>query len=269
MRNIIKLHITTIIFLFGVSSARADFTFFHNHHTYLLISSGKKWDQAWTNAVSRGGTLARIDNATENNAILTNLLNRGISTRAGDGGGSIYVWIGGKETVEGTYAWTAADGSPTTFWTNGSAGSAFDGLYVNFARNATSDGGPEPDNYAGIQNRAAMCLESWPNGSSTPIGVAGEWNDISSNNSLAHLVEFSPPTTPTNITSTVTDTNLTINWPGNYIGWVLQMQTNSLATGLLTDSNAWYNLSGTEITNSYSVPLLSAEGGMFFRLALP
>lgn len=114
-----------------------------------------------------------------------------VSTTASDGGGSLYVWIGGKETTEGTYVWS--DNPTTSFWTNGSGGSSVGGAYQNWGRSASSAGGPEPDNYLGTQNRVAMALERWPASLSyDAIGQAGQWNDIQSGDLLYYLIEWTP-----------------------------------------------------------------------------
>jgi rhamnogalacturonan endolyase len=57
---------------------------------------------------------------------------------------------------------------------------------------------------------------------------------------------------------------LTLTWPADHIGWVLQMQTNTLATGLGTN---WIMVPGSLNTNQIAVPVGSESGSVFFRLA--
>jgi hypothetical protein len=57
---------------------------------------------------------------------------------------------------------------------------------------------------------------------------------------------------------------LTLNWPADHTGWILQMQTNSLATGLGTN---WTTVPGSMATNQIVVPVGSDSGSVFFRLA--
>ena len=233
------------------ATARADFSFLYNNHLYTLVTNAKTWDNAQADAAARGGTLARIDEATENTVILTNLLGKGITNAAADGGGSIYVWIGGRETFEGTYVWTNRDGTATAFWTGGKTGSGTNGLFSNWGTNIVGGAGPEPDNYAGTQNRVGFALEAWPKSGSSKIGQPGQWNDINSNSVLTYLVERTPPNAPSDLAIAVTSpTNITLMWKDNsndeygfdvwlrlapagsftYLGWLAANTTNLLRT---------------------------------------
>ncbi len=70
-------------------------------------------------------------------------------------------------------------------------------------------------------------------------------------------------TNPTNITTSVSGTNLTLTWPVDHTGWLLQAQTNSL-----TGPN-WFTIPASSGTNQFSVPIDSANKSVFFRLLLP
>ena len=59
---------------------------------------------------------------------------------------------------------------------------------------------------------------------------------------------------------------LMFNWPGDHLGWSLQMQTNLLATGLGTN---WVTVPGSSITNQIPMPINVGGGGAFFRLVYP
>ena len=69
--------------------------------------------------------------------------------------------------------------------------------------------------------------------------------------------------TPPNITMQVSGGNLTLSWPADHTGWVLQSQTNSL-----TGTN-WVNVTGSESTNQWVMPIDPSNGSVFFRLVLP
>ena len=89
---------------------------------------------------------------------------------ASDGGGAIYVWLGGNDSSrEGTWVWV--NGDPFT--------------YTNWGRR-------EPDNFNNNQDGLALGLENWPFGSSSAsaYGLAGQWNDISRSNRLTFIVEL-------------------------------------------------------------------------------
>jgi fibronectin-binding autotransporter adhesin len=71
------------------------------------------------------------------------------------------------------------------------------------------------------------------------------------------------PTTPTNLVASVSGGNLTLSWPANYTGWTLQVQTNSLTTGLGTN---WVDVPGSSSVNSVTVPMAATNGSVFYRL---
>jgi fibronectin-binding autotransporter adhesin len=69
----------------------------------------------------------------------------------------------------------------------------------------------------------------------------------------------------TNITTSVSGGNLTLSWPQDHTGWTLQAQTNPPGVGLGT---TWFDVGGSVSTNSITVPLISTNGSVFFRLKL-
>jgi len=60
--------------------------------------------------------------------------------------------------------------------------------------------------------------------------------------------------------------NLNLVWDGAYTGWLLQVQTNSLSTGLGTN---WVSIPGTDSGTSYSLPIDRSNPSVFIRLAPP
>ncbi len=74
------------------------------------------------------------------------------------------------------------------------------------------------------------------------------------------------PTTPTNITVSVSGGNMTLSWPVNYTGWLLQVQTNTANVGL---NNNWSTYPGSTGVNSISIPINPTNPSVFFRLAYP
>jgi 4-phytase/acid phosphatase len=65
---------------------------------------------------------------------------------------------------------------------------------------------------------------------------------------------------PTNITASVSSNTLTIAWPADHIGWILQAQTNSLSAG------QWFDLPGTDGVNLVAIPINPANAAVFYRL---
>jgi autotransporter-associated beta strand protein len=70
----------------------------------------------------------------------------------------------------------------------------------------------------------------------------------------------------TNITYSVNGSNLTLSWPADHIGWILQGQTNGPNGGLGTN---WAPVAGSASTNSVVVPINRANGSAFYRLVSP
>jgi len=80
------------------------------------------------------------------------------------------------------------------------------------------------------------------------------------------VVVGGPPTTPTNISYSVSAGNITLSWPASYIGWILQVQTNALTKGISTN---WVDVPGSASTNQVVFPIGTTNGTVFFRLRYP
>ena len=74
-----------------------------------------------------------------------------------------------------------------------------------------------------------------------------------------------PAATRTNIVASVAGNQLNLSWPTNYVGWVLQGQTNAPGGGL---TNVWYDVPGSDTTNLIVVPIDVSQGSAFYRLIL-
>jgi hypothetical protein len=59
---------------------------------------------------------------------------------------------------------------------------------------------------------------------------------------------------------------LTLSWPADHTGWRLQVQTNSVSTGL---SNNWYTVAGSTTVDSVNTTLDLGNGAVFYRLVYP
>lgn len=71
---------------------------------------------------------------------------------------------------------------------------------------------------------------------------------------------------PTQLNSLAEGNQLQLDWPADHTGWRLQVQTNTPGVGLGTN---WVNLSGSEVTNSFILPVDAANGSVFLRLISP
>jgi autotransporter-associated beta strand protein len=90
-------------------------------------------------------------------------------------------------------------------------------------------------------------------------------NKLAINGTIAVLSTSPVNPTPTSIVATVAGGGLTLTWPQDHTGWTLQVQTNSLATGL---SSNWVDVPGSAATNSVTIPVNPANGAVFYRLKL-
>ncbi len=104
------------------------------------------------------------------------------------------------------------------------------------------------------------------NGASMTVNGGGaQWNNnLATDGSITVLSAL--PTTPTNITFSVTGNNVSLSWPSNYQGWILQAQTNSLSTGLSTN---WVDVAGSDSVTNANMTINPANGTVFYRLRLP
>jgi hypothetical protein len=86
---------------------------------------------------------------------------------------------------------------------------------------------------------------------------------VQSTNEIQPIVQ-DPYTTdnPTNITASVSSNTLTIAWPADHIGWILQAQTNGLSTG------QWFDLPGSDVVNAVVIPINPANTSVFYRLRM-
>jgi 4-phytase/acid phosphatase len=87
---------------------------------------------------------------------------------------------------------------------------------------------------------------------------------VQSTNEIQPIVQ-DPYTTdnPTNITASVSSNTLTIAWPADHIGWILQAQTNGLSAG------QWFDLPGSDVVNAVFIPINPANTSVFYRLYQP
>ncbi|MGA4643901.1 autotransporter-associated beta strand repeat-containing protein [Limisphaera sp. 4302-co] len=65
---------------------------------------------------------------------------------------------------------------------------------------------------------------------------------------------------------TLAGEQLTLSWPEDQLGWILQVQTNSLSIGLNTN---WTTVPGSDLTNRVVIPVDRQAGSVFYRLTRP
>jgi autotransporter-associated beta strand protein len=120
-------------------------------------------------------------------------------------------------------------------------------------------------NFATTNTVAALVL----GGVSKSAGVYNASTDplyITGTGSLQVASQINPLPGP--IQFSVSGNTLTLGWPTN-LGWILQSQTNTLNTGLLVNSNAWFDVAGSGGVTSSIVTINPTNPAVFFRLRLP
>ena len=160
-------------------SASTFATSFYGDDKYEIVETPMTWSEADAYAKSKGAILVKIETA-EQNTWLKDFL-KSVDTTAADGGGAIYSWLGGTDSVaEGTWLWgdgtqVPLNNSGSIWWGNGSGHGA---------------GGSEPDNFNGTQHCLAIGLSGWPAGAPGFYGTAGQWNDINCTNKLTFAIQY-------------------------------------------------------------------------------
>ncbi len=250
------------------------YSFEFEGHFYEVIRSEKTWADAASCAVERGGILAEINSQSEQDTIYHSIIHGAAVpddyTIVPDGGGIAYVWIGASDQQdEGAWLWDGdGDNTGTNFWNGqGNAGvgggTPVDELYNNWG--GSSSGSPnEPDNFNDIQDGGAIGLAKWPAGAGFTLGVASEWNDISSSNSLYFVVEYECMETRDTIDESACDlytspSGKTWTESGTY--------TDTIGNSAGCDSVITINLEvitvDTTVTNDGSTLTATATGGAY------
>jgi fibronectin-binding autotransporter adhesin len=89
----------------------------------------------------------------------------------------------------------------------------------------------------------------------------------SANSNQAIATPISPlPPTPTNLVHSLSNGMFVLNWPTNYTGWLLEVQTNNLSQGLGTN---WATIFSSSNSSSFVIPMEAANPAVFYRLKLP
>ena len=171
------------------AGALADLIFEHEGHTYRLVENPASWDEATATAAAmslagKAGYLARIDSASENDAILS-AMSAHLSpaqlanTIPNDISEAPFIWLGGSdEDRESDWRWS---NNNDLFWRGDFNGKPVAERYTNW--------GVQPDNAGGAENALAMGLANWP-APFYDLGSTGQWNDLEADNRLLYVVEF-------------------------------------------------------------------------------
>src|SRR5581483_5405666 len=96
--------------------------------------------------------------------------------------------------------------------------------------------------------------------------VIGSIVDVNYNGSATNnlVIASGISNTPTNITSSVSGNQLTLSWPADHLGWILQANTNSL-----TISTNWVDVTGSGSNTQAIITIDPTIPTAFFRLRSP
>jgi len=110
----------------------------------------------------------------------------------------------------------------------------------------------------------ALFNKAVPNGGALSVtGAYATWtNKLAANGTIAVL--SATATTPTNITYSLSGTNLTLSWPANHLGWILQ--SNSVG---VTSTTNWFALPNSQTSTQVVISVNPARTNVFYRLLLP
>ncbi len=98
----------------------------------------------------------------------------------------------------------------------------------------------------------------------TITGAGMNWgNNLSTDGSITALsVVSTVATNSTNMTFSVSGTNLSLTWPGDHLGWYVQMQTNNLT------NSAWVDVTNSSTVTNVLIPINPNQPKAFFRMSL-
>ena len=108
-----------------------------------------------------------------------------------------------------------------------------------------------------------------------PINANGSWTGgvqtvlLATNGQLTVVVPpmsaylLNPVISPTNITVSVAGNQMSLGWPGNYTGWLLQSNSTSIT------SPNWFTVPGSGNTNLMQFTIQPGQRNVFYRLLLP
>ena len=99
-------------------------------------------------------------------------------------------------------------------------------------------------------------------------GAGLAWNTTGLSTGVLSVVS-GVASNPTNITFSLSGSTLSLAWPADHLGWILQSQTNADNVGLVTASNAWTDVAGSASSTSATITVDPAKPTVFFRLRQP
>ncbi|HXI70618.1 MAG TPA: LamG-like jellyroll fold domain-containing protein [Verrucomicrobiae bacterium] len=151
----------------------------------------------------------------------------------------------------------AGDGSVTLSW------SASPNATSYFVKRSTTSG----TGYTGIATNANLTFTNTSLANGTLyFFVVSATNSFGESPNSAQVGARPTSFAPVAIGMSIASGQLQFSWPTDHTGWILQSQTNDLASGLGTN---WVSISNSDQTNLMAVPMSTTNGAVFFRLLRP
>lgn len=189
-------------------------------------------------------------------------INPGGNLGIGDAGSAAGVFgINNSVTFHGqaTFRIDKTGGNRTSDQLNSVTTANYGGTLV--ITNVTTDGTP-----LALGDTFNLVSATTHNGTfNTIVGSAGPGLGFSFANGVLTVVN-GVASNPTNLTFSVSGGTLTLSWPADHLGWILQSQTNSLSTGITTH---WFDIGGSSSVTSVNYGLGSTNPTVFYRLRHP
>ena len=133
-------------------------------------------------------------------------------------------------------------------------------------KRGTDNGGPYPTILSGIT--ATNCSDAAVTNGVTyyyvVTAVSGSGGE--STNSLQASATPLPSLASVSLAAQISGSQLQLSWPQDHLGWLLEIQTNGLSTGLGTN---WVIVPNSQLTNQLFIPINLANSSVFLRLIYP
>lgn len=153
-------------------------------------------------------------------------------------------------------------GTPTSDLITGISTANYGGTLI--ISNATSDATPLVAGDSFTLFNAATPTGNFAGISGSPgAGLAYSFNPASG---VLSVIVNNIANNPTNITFSVSGNTLSLSWPADHLGWILQTQNNPLNVGI---SNNWVDVPGSASVTATNITINPATPTVFFRLRNP
>ncbi len=115
---------------------------------------------------------------------------------------------------------------------------------------------------------SALSLNSNPAVTNVVKVVVTAQDGVTTQTYLVNVVQLPSQTKPV-LANSVSGGSLTLNWPLDHLGYRLLTQTNNLAKGVSANTNDWATVTGSSLTNTFTIPIVKTNLNQYYRLIYP